>query len=72
MLQTFDAKHYPASRLANPVCWACHWYGSTTITCDYYMETGQRKKGVGTSCNAYKPRAAAAKSYLPNFYVRKD
>lgn len=63
----FKDEHYPPSRLANPVCRACHWYCSRTHTCDYYIKTGQRKKGVGKSCDSYKLRDGDAKRYINRF-----
>lgn len=59
-----DKSKYPKSAVANPVCKACHWYSCRTHTCDYFLQTGQRKSGAGKDCNAYKPRNGKAKRFI--------
>ena len=48
-------KNYPVSPCANSKCRSCYYYSSKTITCDYYLLTGKRKRGVGESCSAWLP-----------------
>lgn len=41
-----------------PICQKCHWFGTSSKTCDYFLRTGQRRKGnlTDVSCEQFTKR----------------
>ena len=63
---------YGVHPCSNDRCRHCTYYSWNTVSCDYYLRTGEHKQGCGESCTAFRDaRYVSARRYRQMKYMER-